>query len=88
MGFVESIDVWCTCRGKGFPSILETSIDAPLSITHGLNTKSNAQATHGLPPIEPAGRNGEPVVAPAETVWSDMWDLLGACHATVRLLCR
>ncbi|KAI9789636.1 MAG: hypothetical protein M1835_001530 [Candelina submexicana] len=54
-------------EGKGFPSVLEATIDAPLSITQGPNAKSNAQATHGLPPVEPAARNGAPVVAPTNT---------------------
>ena len=50
---VESV-----CRGKGYPSILEASIDSPLSITQGLNTNPNAMTTRNLPPVDPVGTNG------------------------------
>ena len=45
------------CRGKGYPSILDASIDSPLSITQSpvnpADTR-NGQVSRGLPTMNPA----------------------------------
>ena len=55
------------CRGKGYPSILDASIDSPLSITQTQPIANpSAQATRGLPTME-SGANGTAGGVPAET---------------------
>lgn len=55
------------CRGKGFPSLLEASIDSPLSITQGLTTAPSPMATRNLPPVDPVGTDRAPVSGSATT---------------------
>ncbi|KAL3159414.1 hypothetical protein ABBQ38_009844 [Trebouxia sp. C0009 RCD-2024] len=45
-------------EGKGFPSLLEASIDTPLSITQNLNSTPSPMATRNLPTVDPVGTDG------------------------------